>query len=129
MLWFSCLNGVPHQRFGPPSREATLPFLDLPLLFLDQPLPFLDLPLLFLDLSLPFRAQENTWGDARSIYQKQTAGAAPTTAKVESSERCVVRDSNSGHQLLLPPANWCPMFASRTAQDQTLLLLDQGRSF
>ena len=27
---------------------------------------------------------------------------------------CVVRDSNSGHQLLLPPANWCPMFASRT---------------
>ena len=26
----------------------------------------------------------------------------------------VVRDSNSGHQLLLPPANWCPIFASRT---------------
>ena len=25
----------------------------------------------------------------------------------------VVRDSNSGHQLLLPPANWCPIFASR----------------
>ena len=24
--------------------------------------------------------------------------------------RCVVRDSNSGHQLLLPPANWCPTF-------------------
>ena len=30
--------------------------------------------------------------------------------------RCVVRDSNSGHQLLLPPANWCPSFASRTKQ-------------
>ena len=26
----------------------------------------------------------------------------------------VVRDSNLGHQLLLPPANWCPIFASRT---------------
>ena len=28
----------------------------------------------------------------------------------------VVRDSNSGHQLLLPPANCFPMFASRTTQ-------------
>ena len=27
---------------------------------------------------------------------------------------CVVQTSNSGHQLLLPPANWCPIFASRT---------------
>ena len=26
----------------------------------------------------------------------------------------VVWDSNSGHQLLLPPANCCPVFASRT---------------
>ena len=26
------------------------------------------------------------------------------------------RDSNSGHRLLLPPANWCPIFASRTTQ-------------
>ena len=24
----------------------------------------------------------------------------------------MVRDSDSGHQQLLPPANWCPMFAS-----------------
>ena len=24
---------------------------------------------------------------------------------------CVDRDSNSGHQLLLPPAQWCPIFA------------------
>ena len=30
----------------------------------------------------------------------------------------MVRESNSGHQLLLPPANWCPMFASRTTQSQ-----------
>ena len=30
--------------------------------------------------------------------------------------RCVVRDCNSGHQLLLPPANWRPMFAFRTTQ-------------
>ena len=28
----------------------------------------------------------------------------------------VVRDSNSGHQLRLPPANWCPIFAPRTTQ-------------
>ena len=28
----------------------------------------------------------------------------------------VVRYSNSGHSLLLPPANRCPMFASRTTQ-------------
>ena len=30
----------------------------------------------------------------------------------------MVRDSNSGHQLLLPPAkfNYCPIFASRTTQ-------------
>ena len=25
--------------------------------------------------------------------------------------RCVVQRSNSGHQLLLQPANWCPIFA------------------
>ena len=34
----------------------------------------------------------------------------------EKADRCVVRDSNLGHPLLLPPANWCPMFASRTTQ-------------
>ena len=28
----------------------------------------------------------------------------------------VVQHSNSGHQLLLPPAIWCPIFASRTTQ-------------
>ena len=28
----------------------------------------------------------------------------------------VVRASNSGRQLLLPPAHWCPVFASRTTQ-------------
>ena len=42
--------------------------------------------------------------------------------KIEASARglnewrqCVVQESNLGHQLLSPPANWCPMFASRTA--------------
>ena len=29
------------------------------------------------------------------------------------NDRCVVRDSNLGHQLLLPPAHWCPIFAPR----------------
>ena len=28
----------------------------------------------------------------------------------------MVRDSNSGHQLLSPPANWCPIFAVWTTQ-------------
>ena len=28
----------------------------------------------------------------------------------------MVRHSNSGHQLLLPPADWCSMFASRATQ-------------
>ena len=39
----------------------------------------------------------------------------------------VVRDSNSGHQLLLPPANWCPMFAFRTTQHRTVLEASPGR--
>ena len=30
--------------------------------------------------------------------------------------RCVVQESNSGHQLLLPPAKCCPIFTSRTTQ-------------
>ena len=30
---------------------------------------------------------------------------------------CVIRDSNLGYQLLLPPANCCPIFASRTTQE------------
>ena len=28
----------------------------------------------------------------------------------------VARDSNSGHRLLLPPADWCPVFAIWTAR-------------
>ena len=36
----------------------------------------------------------------------------------------MVRDSNSGHQLLLPPANWCLIFASRTTQGQPKLGCD-----
>ena len=28
----------------------------------------------------------------------------------------MVRDSILGHQLLLPPTDWCPLFASRTTQ-------------
>ena len=46
-------------------------------------------------------------------------GRAVCTPQAASSRRvecrrqtvCVVRYSNSGHQLLLPPANWCPIFA------------------
>ena len=32
----------------------------------------------------------------------------------------MVRDSNSGHQLLFPPANWSPIFAPRTTQDDVV---------
>ena len=32
----------------------------------------------------------------------------------------MARDSNSGHHLLLPPADWCPIFASRTTQGNVL---------
>ena len=31
----------------------------------------------------------------------------------------VVRDSDSGHQLLLPPAKWCPIFAPRTTHNSS----------
>ena len=40
---------------------------------------------------------------ATGAIEDQLAGAWP-------------KDSNLGHQLLLPPANWCPMFAPRTTQ-------------
>ena len=36
--------------------------------------------------------------------------------RLADPHRCAVRDSNSGHQLLLPPAKWCPIFAPRTTQ-------------
>ena len=46
-----------------------------------------------------------------------TSGCAPSSSdSTSSSSRCVVRDSNSEHQLLLPPTNWCPIFVSRTTQ-------------
>ena len=32
-------------------------------------------------------------------------------------QQCVVRDSKSGHHLLLPPAKWCPVFATRATQE------------
>ena len=37
-----------------------------------------------------------------------------TSTETANDMTGVVRESNSGHPLLLPPANWCPMFASRT---------------
>ena len=33
----------------------------------------------------------------------------------------MVRDSNLGHQLLLPPANWCPIFSSQTTHTEAVL--------
>ena len=39
---------------------------------------------------------------------------------------CVVRDSNSVHQLLLPPANCCPIFASRTTQGEVIDVIHLG---
>ena len=45
---------------------------------------------------------------------KQVHRMADPWADPAATQRCVVQDSNLGHQLLLPPANWCPIFASRT---------------
>ena len=40
-----------------------------------------------------------------------------TRSKIDGMvHKGVVRDSKLGYQLLLPPANWCPIFASRTTQ-------------
>ena len=55
----------------------------------------------------PAGARVRAPGRARGLHR---------SAGLDVGERCVVRDSNSGHQLLLPPANWCPIFASRTTQ-------------
>ena len=50
-----------------------------------------------------------------------SAGGLPDpSGPAGASERCVIRDSNSGHQLLLPPANWCPIFAFWTTQGRLL---------
>ena len=38
-----------------------------------------------------------------------------------SSRRCVVQTFNPGHQLLWPPANWCPKLVLRTTQGWGLL--------
>ena len=45
-----------------------------------------------------------------------STAALPIAPKLihAGGEHGVVRDSNSGRQLLLPTATWCPMFASRT---------------
>ena len=39
---------------------------------------------------------------------------------------CVVRYSNLGPQLLLTPANWCPIFASRTTQGKRVDIDGRG---
>ena len=58
------------------------------------------------------------WTHRRSrVFARATVGSRATRCCRSASARCVVRDSNSGHQLLLPPANWwCPVFASRATQ-------------
>ena len=44
------------------------------------------------------------------------AAAVQAAAVGQGRRRCMVQTSNSGHQLLFPPANWCPVFAPRTTQ-------------
>ena len=46
-----------------------------------------------------------------------------------AARRPVVRDSNSGHHLLLPPANCCPIFASRTTRQQSNMELSLKFTF
>ena len=61
--------------------------------------------------------QVTVWPTAK-VHPRAAAAAAARPHGRSSVElrRCAARASNSGHQLLLPPADWCPMFASQTTQ-------------
>ena len=56
-----------------------------------------------------------TTGAGRSMVRRtahrSTKAHRPLSDQGDAA--CVVRDSNSGHQLTLPAADWCPIFASR----------------
>ena len=59
----------------------------------------------------PWQSEEPSLGDRRA---EAGAPCHSDTEVVHPAALCVVQESNSGHQLLLPPANWCPIIASRT---------------
>ena len=50
---------------------------------------------------------------SKSLFTFSTEGS--------TEKRCVVQTSHLGHQLPLPPANCCPIFASRTTQCRPVL--------
>ena len=67
------------------------------------------------ELGLQFRAGRQS----SAMAAERADGGVAVVDRLEQWEvakRCVVRGSNSGHQLLLPPASWCPIFAVWTTQ-------------
>ena len=62
------------------------------------------------DGEVSFEEFEGWWKGMEA--ENLMAGMAGDEVKAALAEAgCVVRDSNLGHQLLLPPANRCPIFA------------------
>ena len=62
-----------------------------------------------------YHVSKSTWISGWNNVMPSWVGGLYHTG-VEVWGRCVVRDSNSGHQLLFTPAKWCHIFASRTTQ-------------
>ena len=58
----------------------------------------------------------------------RSAALRACPASLRAVRWCVVRTPIRAHQLLLPPANWCPIFAPRTAGLQLGLLNYLGQS-
>ena len=58
-----------------------------------------------------YHVSKSTWISGWNNVMPSWVGGLYHTG-VEVWGRCVVRDSNSGHQLLFTPAKWCPIFAS-----------------
>ena len=60
---------------------------------------------------------QRDWEAVAVAHGAAFAGVEPANTLVGAElVGCVVQDSNSGHQLPLPPANYCPVFASWTTQ-------------
>ena len=62
----------------------------------------------------PVPPPSKRWSRAARPTRASTPGRTPTWSL--RTARCVARDSRSGHQLLLPPADWCPIFEVWTTQ-------------
>ena len=57
------------------------------------------------------------WHGQLGPCRRQSAMCFPVRGRTAQPPQCVVQTSNSGRQLLWPPADWCPTFASRATHD------------